>query len=44
MCDGCEIVSLSTIYPKVATGPDQGLSSGARWSRTTDLSIISAAL
>jgi integrase len=30
--------------PGLATPPDQGASGGARWNRTTDLSIISAAL
>ena len=42
--DECGIVSESTTYQEVETGSDQDFSGGARWNRTTDLSIISAAL
>ena len=40
----CGIVSDATTSDATEVGSDQELSSGARWNRTTDLSIISAAL
>jgi integrase len=40
----CGIVSDATTSAETEIGSDQDLSSGARWNRTTDLSIISAAL
>jgi integrase len=39
----CGIVSDATTSPESETPSDQDFSSGARWNRTTDLSIISAA-
>ncbi len=42
--DGCAIVSLRNEGGDPEGSPDQDISSGARWNRTTDLSIISAAL
>ena len=44
MCDGCEIVPLATTGSEPRNPPEQDFPSGARWNRTTDLSIISAAL
>ena len=42
--DGCAIVSYATTSDGPGTPSEQDFRRGARWNRTTDLSIISAAL
>jgi integrase len=44
MCDGWNIVALATTCEEPRNPADQDFPGGARWNRTTDLSIISAAL
>ena len=43
-CNGCEMVASEGPAADPKSAPDLGFSRGARWTRTIDLSIISAAL